>query len=133
MNRKVGLADFLVNFNKFDRLSQKPFSKVNFLLLFAKVAAIEKSIWQMFCKVLIGCICLPSVYTSHEPRYNHVTMLHSMLHSMKHVRKPSPPPSRGGRLTSLDASFMRCFGFFQTLSKTLRSMFFQNIAETSHR
>ena len=43
-----------------------------------------------------------------------------------------PSSSRGGRLTSLDASFMRCFGFFQTSSKTSRSMFFQNIAETSH-
>ena len=32
--------------------------------------------------------------------------------------------ARGGRLTSLDASFMRCFGFFQTSSKTSRSMFF---------
>ena len=31
---------------------------------------------------------------------------------------------RGGRLTSLDASFMRCFVFFQTSSKTSRSMFF---------
>ena len=31
---------------------------------------------------------------------------------------------RGGRLTSSDASFMRCFGFFQTSSKTSRSMFF---------
>ena len=31
---------------------------------------------------------------------------------------------RGGRLTSLDASFMRCSGFFQTSSKTSRSMFF---------
>ena len=31
---------------------------------------------------------------------------------------------RGGQLTSLDASFMRCFGFFQTSSKTSRSMFF---------
>ena len=34
------------------------------------------------------------------------------------------PLPRGGRLTSLDASFMRCFGFFQTSSKTSRSMFF---------
>ena len=34
------------------------------------------------------------------------------------------PTDRGGRLTSLDASFMRCFGFFQTSSKTSRSMFF---------
>ena len=32
-------------------------------------------------------------------------------------------PGRGGRLTSLDASFVRCFGFFQTSSKTSRSMF----------
>ena len=44
---------------------------------------------------------------------------------------------RGGRLTSLDASFMRCFGFFQTSSKTLRSMFFSkhrwNIASLSKK
>ena len=33
------------------------------------------------------------------------------------------PSSRGGRLTSLDASFVRCFGFSQTSSKTSRSMF----------
>ena len=33
------------------------------------------------------------------------------------------PRCRGGRLTSLDASFVRCFGFFQTSSKTSRSMF----------
>ena len=37
---------------------------------------------------------------------------------------PCGHPFRGGRLTSLDASFMRCFGFFQTSSKTSRSMFF---------
>ena len=44
---------------------------------------------------------------------------------------------RGGRLTSLDASFMRCFGFFQTSSKTSRSMFFSkhrwNIASLSKK
>ena len=33
--------------------------------------------------------------------------------------------SRGGRLTSLDASFARCFAFSRTSSKTSRSMFFQ--------
>ena len=45
--------------------------------------------------------------------------------------------TRGGRLTSLDASFMRCFGFFQTSSKTSRSMFFSkhrwNIASLSKK
>ena len=45
--------------------------------------------------------------------------------------------SRDGRLTSLDASFMRCFGFFQTSSKTSRSMFFSkhrwNIASLSKK
>ena len=49
----------------------------------------------------------------------------------------SPGGARGGRLTSLDASFMRCFGFFQTSSKTLRSMFFSkhrwNIASLSKK
>ena len=48
-----------------------------------------------------------------------------------------PLSSRGGRLTSLDASFMRCFGFFQTSSKTSRSMFFSkhrwNIASLSKK
>ena len=33
--------------------------------------------------------------------------------------------SRGGRLTSLDASFARCFAFWRTSSKTSRLMFFQ--------
>ena len=32
---------------------------------------------------------------------------------------------RGGRLTSLDASFARCFAFWRTSSKTSTSMFFQ--------
>ena len=32
---------------------------------------------------------------------------------------------RGGRLTSLDASFARCFVFWRTSSKTSTSMFFQ--------
>ena len=36
---------------------------------------------------------------------------------------PSPRP-RGGRLTSLDASFGRCFAFWRTLLKTLTSIFF---------
>ena len=44
---------------------------------------------------------------------------------------------RGGRLTSLDASWARCFGFFQTSSKTSRSMFFSkhrwNIASLSKK
>ena len=34
-------------------------------------------------------------------------------------------PARGGRLTSLDASFARCFAFWRTSSKTSTSMFFQ--------
>ena len=33
--------------------------------------------------------------------------------------------ARGGRLTSLDASFARCFAFLRTSSKTSTSMFFQ--------
>ena len=41
--------------------------------------------------------------------------------------------TRGGRLTSLDASFMRCFGFFKHRQKHRGQCFFQNIAETSHR
>ena len=44
---------------------------------------------------------------------------------------------RGGRLTSLDASWARCFVFFQTSSKTSRSMFFSkhrwNIASLSKK
>ena len=35
------------------------------------------------------------------------------------------PRIRGGRLTSLDASFARCFAFWRTSSKTSTSMFFQ--------
>ena len=34
-------------------------------------------------------------------------------------------PCRGGQLTSLDASFARCFAFRRTSSKTSMSMFFQ--------
>ena len=37
----------------------------------------------------------------------------------------NPPSGRGGRLTSLDASFARCFAFWRTSSKTSTSMFFQ--------
>ena len=33
--------------------------------------------------------------------------------------------TRGGRLTSLDASFAQCFAFWRTSSKTSTSMFFQ--------
>ena len=48
-------------------------------------------------------------------------------------REPCSNTSRGGRLTSLDASFMRCFVFFKHRQKHRGRCFFQNIAETSHR
>ena len=40
-------------------------------------------------------------------------------------RLPSAFRPRGERLTSLDASFARCFAFWRTSSKTSTSMFFQ--------
>ena len=68
--------------------------------------------------------------------------LHSHVHYLCELpvhffQKPCSHSLRGGRLTSLDASFMRCFVFFQTSSKTSRSMFFSkhrwNIASLSKK
>ena len=47
----------------------------------------------------------------------HSSILNVWLHENASVR--------GGRLTSLDASFARCFVFWRTSSKTSTSMFFQ--------
>ena len=53
--------------------------------------------------------------------------------NIKDPNKDFEPELGGGRLTSLDALFARCFAFLRTSPKTSTSMFFKNIAKTLHR
>ena len=81
----------------------------------------------------ISWLCCPQFSTEHLNSLGSNFNVNGLTLQLKSLRRLSLV-YRGGQLTSLDASFARCFAFWRTSSKNIDVNFFcKNIAKTLHR